>query len=99
MRYPLDETYPVDSVIYFSNNLAQNCLCSFSPHPKEKLIMVFLYQVVIIEVVEEEKDVTAVVVMVVVVEVMAVGVVMVAVTIMVVTMGEMQVIFAVLKKL
>lgn len=60
--------------------------------------MVFLYQVVIIEVVEEEKDVMAVVVMV-VVEVMAVGVVMVAVTIMVVTMGEMQVIFAVLKKL
>lgn len=98
MRYPLDETYPVDSVIYFSNNLAQNCLCSFSPHLKEKLIMVFLYQVVIIEVVEEEKDVTAVVVMV-VVEVMAVGVVMVAVTIMVVTMGEIQVIFAVLKKL
>lgn len=88
----------MDSVIYFSNNLAQNYLCSFSPHPKEKLIMVFLYQVVIIEVVEEEKDVTAVVVMV-VVEVMAVGVVMVAVTIMVVTMGEMQVIFAVLKKL
>lgn len=94
--YPLDETYPVDSIIHFSNNLAQNCLCSFSPHPKEKLIMVFLYQVVIIEVVEEEKDVTAVVVMV-VVEVMAVGVVMVAVTIMVVTMGEIQVILQYLR--
>ena len=58
--------------------------------------MVFLYQVVIIEVVEEEKDVTAVVVMV-VVEVMAVGVVMVAVTIMVVTMGEIQVILQYLR--
>ena len=46
--------------------------------------------------VEEEKDVTAVVVMV-VVEVMAVGVVMVAVTIMVVTMGEIQVILQYLR--